>query len=207
MSAPLPDDGKRVGPSPGVWHLDPLHSSIIFVAQYLRFGRVQGTIGKARGVVLVPQDPLDAKVDITLRAASINTGVEARDNHLRSADFLDVDNHPELRFTGSSVEPGRRGPESFVLRGDLTIHGTTRETVLSGQWVGESPDYISPDEIFGHFFTATTQVRLSDFGVGDGGPAPLGARLVGDHVDIVLEVRLQDTDPALFLKQIGADWQ
>jgi polyisoprenoid-binding protein YceI len=193
-------------PAPGVWHVDPLHSSIIFVARYLRFGRVQGTISQARGVVLVADQPLDSKVDVTLRAASINTGVEARDNHLRSADFLNVDNYPELRFVSTAVEPGRR-ESAFRLHGELTIHGTTREIVLGGEWVGESPDYINPDEIYGHFFTATTRIHLSDFGVGDGGPAPLGARLVGDEVDIVLEVRLQDSDPEPFLKEIGASWE
>ncbi|MFL1430604.1 MULTISPECIES: YceI family protein [unclassified Nocardiopsis] len=196
-------ESTPVGPAPGLWHLDPLHSSLIFVAHYLRFGRVQGTFGRARGRVLVAEDPTASKVEVVMDASSVNTGVGARDAHLRSPDFLDVGNHPELRFTSTGVEPGGRGRNAFRLHGDLTVHGTTAPVVLDAQWVGEAPDYAFPDDVYGHFFSATTRIRLSDHGVGDGGEVPWGGRLVGDEVDIVLEVRLQDKDPAPFLQQIG----
>jgi polyisoprenoid-binding protein YceI len=192
-----------IGPGPGTWYLDPLHSSLIFVAHYLRFGRVQGTFGRARGQVLVTSDPARSQVEVVLDAASVNTGVGARDAHLRSADFLDVDHHPEIRFASTGLEPSRRGRHSFRLFGDLTIHGTTLPVTLDSQWVGESPDYVSPADTYGHFFSANTRIRLSDFGVGDGGEVPWGGRLVGDTVDIVLEVRLQNQDPRPFLQQIG----
>ena len=191
------------GPRAGSWHLDPLHSSLIFVAHYLRFGRVQGTFGHAWGQIDVAEDPTQSGVEIVLSAASINTGVGARDAHLRSPDFLDTDTHPELRFRSTGIEPSRRRQHAFKLHGDLRIHGNTAPTTLNGQWVGEAPDYISPKDTHGHFFSATTQIRLSDFGIGDGGELPWGGRLVGDVVDIVLEVRFQDQDPAPFLKQIG----
>lgn len=190
------------GPGPGTWHLDPLHSSLIFVAHYLRFGRVQGTFSGADGRVDVTEDPARSSVEVVIDADSVNTGVNARDAHLRSADFLDVERHPQIRFTSTRLEPGRKR-NSFRLHGDLTIHGTALPVVLNGEWVGEAPDYASPDDTYGHFFSATTQISLSEFGVGDGGPVPWGGRLVGDTVDIVLEVRLQDQDPAPFLKQIG----
>ncbi|WP_117198174.1 YceI family protein [Nocardiopsis sp. TNDT3] len=193
----------QVGPGPGTWYLDPLHSSLIFVAHYLRFGRVQGTFGQAWGRVAVAEEPERSAVEVVLDAASVNTGVGARDAHLRSPDFLDVDHHPELRFASTGLEPGGRNPHAFRLHGDLTIHGTSVPTVLDAQWVGEAPDYASPEDIHGHFFSATTRIRLSDFGVGDGGPVPWGGRMVGDTVDIVLEVRLQNQDPAPFLRQIG----
>ncbi|MDT0328966.1 YceI family protein [Nocardiopsis lambiniae] len=198
-------ESTPVGPAPGLWHLDPLHSSLIFVAHYLRFGRVQGTFGRARGRVLVAEDPTASKVEVVMDAASVNTGVGARDAHLRSADFLDVENHPELRFTSSGVEPGGRGHHAFRLHGDLTVHGTTAPVALDAQWVGEAPDYAFPGDVYGQFFSASTRIRLSDHKVGDGGEVPWGGRLVGDEVDIVLEVRLQDRDPAPFLKQIGHD--
>ncbi|GAA3745781.1 polyisoprenoid-binding protein YceI [Spinactinospora alkalitolerans] len=198
-----PQDSDAIGPTPGTWHLDPLHSSLIFVARYLRFGRVQGTFGRAKGLVMVADNPLHSKVDVALEAASVNTGVEARDNHLRSADFLDVENHPELRFVSTGLERSDRGNGVFLMYGDMTIHGTTRPMRLECHWVGESPDYASPDEIYGHFFAAHTRIRLSDFGVGDGGPTAWGERLVGDTVDVVLEIRLQDRDPIDFLRQIG----
>lgn len=191
------------GPRPGIWHLDPLHSSLIFVARYLRFGRVQGTFGHAWGQVHVAESPEQSSVEIVLSAASINTGVNARDNHLRSPDFLDTETYPELRFHSTKIGPSRRGKHAFKLHGELQIHGTTAPITLNSQWVGEAPDYISPKDTYGHFFSATSQIRLSDFGVGDGGELPWGGRLVGDTVDIVLELRLQDQDPEPFLKQIG----
>ncbi|GAB2508522.1 YceI family protein [Nocardiopsis aegyptia] len=193
----------EVGPRPGTWHLDPLHSSLIFVAHYLRYGRVQGTFGRAEGQVVVAENPAESSVEVTLEAGSINTGVGARDAHLRSADFLDVDHHPEIHFVSTGFEQSRRGRYAFRLYGDLTIHGTTVPVALNAQWVGESPDYVSPEDTYGHFFSATTQISLSDFGVGLGSELPWGGTLVGENVDIVLEVRLQNQDPAPFLKQIG----
>lgn len=190
------------GPGPGTWYLDPLHSSLIFVAHYLRFGRVQGTFGQAHGQVNVTDNPTLSSVEVEIDTASVNTGVNARDEHLRSADFLDVAHHPKLFFTGTRVEPSRR-QNSFRLHGDLELHGHTRPITLSTEWMGEAPDYVSPNDTYGHFFSATTRISLSEFGVGDGGALPWGGRLVGDTVDIVLEVRLQSQDPAPFLKQIG----
>lgn len=194
---------EEVGPQPGVWYLDPLHSSLIFVARYLRFGRVQGTFGQAWGHVTVEEDPTRSTVVVGLDAESVNTGVGARDAHLRSADFLDVERYPELRFESTGMEPHGRRRNAFLLHGHLTVHGTTVPTTLDAQWVGEAPDYASPEDTYGHFFSATTSLSLADFGVGDGGPLPWGGRMVGDTVDIVLEVRLQDQDPTPFLKQIG----
>lgn len=194
---------ESTGLRPGVWHLDPLHSSLIFVARYLRFGRVQGTFGRGAGTVLVANSPLDSKVEITLDATSVNTGVQARDDHLRSADFLDVARYPELRFVSSGIVPKPRRRHAFALHGELTIRGTTRPISIDGEWVGEAPDHSNPDEIYGHFFTATTHISLAEFGVGDGGATSWGERVVGDRIDIVLEVRLQDQDPRPFMQRLG----
>ncbi|TDQ55095.1 YceI family protein [Actinorugispora endophytica] len=192
-----------VGPRPGTWHLDPLHSSLIFVARYLRFGRVQGTINKARGSVLVAEDPRDSTVDVAIDAASVNTGVRARDDHLRSPDFLDVERYPELRFTSTGLRERGRSRNAFTMSGDLALHDTTLPITLDCQWVGEAPHYGDHENGYGHFFTGGTRIRLSDFGIGDGGELPWGGRLVGDEVDIVLEVRVQNHDPEPFLHQIG----
>lgn len=200
---PLPPEGYDFGPAPGHWHLDPIHSCLIFVARYLRFGRVQGTFSDAKGAVMVAEDPLQSKVDVSIRAASVNTGVQARDDHLRSPDFLDVETYPEIRFTSTRLEERSLQKRTFYLHGDLTIHGTTLPVTLECQWAGEAPDYANPEDTYGHFFAGNTQIRLSDFGMGDGGPVPWGGRLVGDTIDIVLELRVQDTDPIHFLRSIG----
>jgi polyisoprenoid-binding protein YceI len=150
----------------------------------------------------VAKDPAQSSVEVVIDATSLNTGVDARDAHLRSADFLHVEDHPRIRFTSTGVEASRRR-NSFRLHGDLEVHGTKVPVALSAEWVGEAPDLTSPDSTHGHFFSATTRVNLSDFGVGDGGAAPWGGRVIGDTVDVVLEVRLQNQDPAPFLELLG----
>ena len=118
------EKAQRVGPQPGTWYLDPLHSNLIFVAHYLKFGRVQGTLNRARGRVWVAEDPRESKVEVTVNTASLNTGVKARDTHLRSADFLDVERYPEMRFVSTGIEtPTDRKANAFIL------HGSCRCTV------------------------------------------------------------------------------
>lgn len=190
------EKAQRVGPQPGTWYLDPLHSNLIFVAHYLKFGRVQGTLNRARGRVWVAEDPRESKVEVTVNTASLNTGVKARDTHLRSADFLDVERYPEMRFVSTGIEtPTDRKANAFILHGELSLHGATAPVSLDCQWVGEAPHYLGAEHGYGHFFSGSTVLRLSDFGISDGGELPWGGRLIGDEVDIVLEIRLQDSDP------------
>ncbi|KUP98243.1 YceI family protein [Thermobifida cellulosilytica] len=190
------ENTQQVGPQPGTWYLDPLHSNLIFVAHYLRFGRVQGTLNRARGTVLVAENPLDSKVEVTVETGSLNTGVRARDAHLCSPEFLDAERYPETRFVSTELEEHHdRRAHAFIMRGDLTLHGVTRQISLDCQWVGEAPHYLGVEHGHGHFFTGSGVVRLSDFGISDGGELPWGGRLIGDEVDIVLELRLQDREP------------
>lgn len=188
---------------PGTWYIDPAHSCIIFVAHYLRFGRVQGTFGDSWGVVRVAEDPAASEVDVTIRTESLNTGVAARDRHLRSPDLLDTEAHPEMRFTSTGLERRGRGPHAFRMHGELTLHGTTRPVSLDCRWGGEAPDLQDPEGVHAHFFAADTRISLSDFGIEDVGPTPWGARVIGDTVDVVLEIRLQNADPTEWLRQIG----
>ncbi|MFW5416068.1 YceI family protein [Nocardiopsis sp. CNT-189] len=189
--------------APGTWYIDPAHSCIIFVAHYLRFGRVQGTFGDSWGVVRVAEDPAATEVDAVIRTESLNTGVEARDRHLRSPDLLDTAAHPEMRFTATGLERRGRGAHAFRMRGELTLHGATRPVSLDCRWGGEAPDLQDPEGVHGHFFAADTRISLSDFGIEDVGPTPWGARIIGDTVDVVLEIRLQDADPTEWLRGIG----
>ncbi|GAB3485562.1 YceI family protein [Nocardiopsis coralliicola] len=189
--------------APGTWYIDPAHSCIIFVARYLRFGRVQGTFGDTWGIVRVAEDPAHSAVDVSIRTESLSTGVQARDRHLRSPDLLDTEAYPEMRFTSTALERSGRGRNAFRMHGELTLHGTTRPVALDCRWGGEAPDLQNPDETHGHFFAADTQLALSDFGITDVGPTPWGERIVGETVDVVLEVRLQNTDPTAWLREIG----
>src|SRR5580698_8110447 len=121
------------------WEIDSSHSSVHFSVRHLVIAKVRGTFARWSGTVEVPDgDFSQATVAVTIDASSIHTGVEQRDAHLKSPDFFDVAQYPELRFVGRRVEP-RSGAEIDVI-GDLTIKGVTREAVLHVERHGQAKD-------------------------------------------------------------------
>ena len=121
------------------WEIDSSHSSLHFSVRHLVIAKVRGTFERWSGTVHVPEgDFSKATVDVTIDASSINTGVADRDGHLKSPDFFDVAQFPELRFVGKRVQP-RPGDEIDVV-GDLTIKGITREVVLRVEQHGQAKD-------------------------------------------------------------------
>ena len=100
--------GGSEAPAPGRWEIDPAHTSIAFVAKYLMVTKVRGHFSEFSGFVQVAERPEDSSAEITIKAASIDTGNADRDKHLRSPDFLDVDRFTDLRFRSTKLEfPGR----------------------------------------------------------------------------------------------------
>src|SRR5690349_2257283 len=138
-------------PQPGTFVFDPAHTTVGFVARHLMVSKVRGKFSQVSGEITIAENPLQSTVDVRIPAASIETGVADRDNHLRSPDFLDVENHPELVFTNARVKDVDGG--EFKLIGDLTIRGTTREVTLDAEFEGVAR---SPwgSEVIG--FSATT---------------------------------------------------
>src|SRR5262245_16118406 len=121
------------------WEIDSSHSSVHFSVRHLVIAKVRGTFARWSGTVQAPEgDFSKATVDVTIDASSIDTGVGQRDEHLKSPDFFDVAQYPELHFTGKRVEP-RSGTEIDVV-GDLTIKGVTREVVLRVEQHGQAKD-------------------------------------------------------------------
>src|SRR5579862_4844294 len=111
------------------WEIDSSHSSLHFSVRHLVIAKVRGSFGRWSGTVHVPEGDFSrATVDVTIDASSIDTGVADRDAHLKSADFFDVAQFPELRFVGKRVQP--RTSDEIDVIGDLTIKGITREVVL-----------------------------------------------------------------------------
>ena len=115
-------------PEPGTFTLDPAHTVVGATARHLMVSKVRGKFTEVTGTITVAEDPLESAVEVAIKAASIDTGVADRDNHLRSADFLDVETYPELTFTSTRVVKVRR--HGLRLVGDLTIRGVTREVEL-----------------------------------------------------------------------------
>jgi polyisoprenoid-binding protein YceI len=165
------------------WEIDSSHSSVHFSVRHLVIAKVRGTFARWSGAVQVPDDFTKATVDVTIDASSIGTGVDQRDAHLRSPDFFDVAQFPELRFVGKRVVP-RSGSEIDVV-GDLTIKGATREIVLRVEQHGQAKD---PWGNLRAAFTAKTAIDRKDFGLTWNQVLETGGVMVGDRVEIEAEI-------------------
>ena len=167
------------------WEIDSSHSSLHFSVRHLVIAKVRGTFARWSGTVQVPDgDFSKATVAVTIDASSIETGVADRDGHLKSPDFFDVGQHPELRFAGKRVQ-ARSGDEIDVI-GDLTIRGLTREVVLRIEQHGQAKD---PWGNVRAAFTAKTTIDRKDFGLTWNQALETGGVLVGDKVEIEAEIQ------------------
>jgi polyisoprenoid-binding protein YceI len=166
------------------WEIDSSHSSVHFSVRHLVIAKVRGVFARWSGAVQVPDgDFSKATVDVTIDAASIETGVAQRDEHLKSADFFDVAEFPELRFVGKRVQPRSAGEIDVI--GDLTIKGITREVVLRVEQHGQAKD---PWGNVRAAFTAKTSIERKDFGLTWNQLLETGGAMVGDRVEIEAEI-------------------
>ena len=166
------------------WNLDPAHSQVEFGVRHMMISTVKGSFDELEGEVeLNGDDFAQSRVSVEIDASSIDTGNEDRDQHLRSEDFLDVDEFPALSFRSTKVEGTE---DSFRLPGDLTIRGETREVVLKGKLLGGGTDPWGNERLA---FRAQTTVNRKDFGLTWNQALEAGGVLVGDEVEITLEVQ------------------
>jgi polyisoprenoid-binding protein YceI len=156
-----------------------MHTTVGFVARHLMVSKVRGSFGKVTGTLTIAENPLQSSVEATIDAASINTGVADRDGHLRGADFLDVERYPALTFRSRRVVP--RSDATYVVVGDLTIRGVTREVELEVEFEGVSRSPYGT-EVVG--FTATTEIDREEFGITWNQALETGGVLVGKRVKI-----------------------
>ncbi|HEU6452260.1 MAG TPA: YceI family protein [Gemmatimonadaceae bacterium] len=170
------------------WKIDPAHTLVEFTAKHMMITNVRGRFSNVEGsIVAADENPNDSSVSVELDAASIDTRVEQRDQHLRSADFLDVENYPKVTFRstkveGASFEPG----ESFRVTGDLTIRGTTREVVLDATYEGRGRDPWGGERVS---FSADTKIDRRDFGLTWNAALETGGVLVGNDLRIHIEAQ------------------
>lgn len=173
---------------PITWKLDPAHSQVEFAVKHMMFTTVRGRFADVSGTVTFDaDDPSESSVEVEIDAASIDTQVEDRDKHLRSGDFLDVENHPTLTFKSRRVEgsPSEAG-DSFKVVGDLTIRGTSKEVVLDAEFGGTGTDPWGGTRVG---FRADTKIDRRDFGLTWNQALEAGGVLVGHDVKIHLEVQ------------------
>jgi polyisoprenoid-binding protein YceI len=177
---------------PTQWQIDPAHSAAHFSVRHLMISNVRGEFTKLSGSAIINlADPAKSSVEVTIEAASINTREPQRDEHLRSADFFDVANHPTLTFRSRRIES--LDAENFKLAGDLTIRGVTKEVTFDGE--GPTPPVKDPWGNIRTGITASTKINRKDFGVAFNALTETGALVVGDEVKITVEVELIQQPP------------
>ena len=164
------------------WQIDPAHTTVAFTVRHMGISNVHGRFTKVSGSAVVnDNDPSKDSVNATIDATSIDTGVEMRDNDLKSANYFDVAQFPTITFKSKSVSKSGDGKLKIV--GDLSIHGVTKEVTLDVDGPS-APAKMGPNLKRG--LSATTSVNRKDFGVG----AKTPSAMVGEDIKIELDVEL-----------------
>jgi polyisoprenoid-binding protein YceI len=168
----------------GTWAIDPIHSDVSFSVRHLVVSKVRGRFGAVSGTFVTADDPLASSVNATIELASIDTGNPDRDAHVRSADFLDVEQYPELVYRSTGV---RADGDGYIVDGELTLHGVTRPVPLVLEVNGFQPTTPFGDTRAG--FTATAEIDRQDFGITFNMPLDSGGVGLGNKIAIQLEIQ------------------
>ncbi|HVE47699.1 MAG TPA: YceI family protein [Acidimicrobiales bacterium] len=165
----------------GTWNIDPSHSAVEFSVRHL-VGKVRGQFKSFSGTIEVGGDSLASRVEASIDLASVDTGDEKRDAHLRSPEFFDVENNPSMTFRSTKV---RANGDGYTVVGDLSLRGVNRSVELDLDFNGISPD---PWGGLRAGFTATTELSRKDFGLEWNVALEAGGLMVGDKVKVTLEI-------------------
>lgn len=173
--------------SASTWNIDPDHSNVGFKVRHLMVSNVKGSFDKHSGTIDInDKDITKSKVEVTIDTTSINTNVQKRDEHLRSADFFDVAKYPTMTFVSKKV--AKAGADKLKITGDLTLHGVTRQVVLDVD--GLSKDSKDPWGNIRRGATASTKINRKDFGLVWNKGLETGGVTVGEEVTITLEIEM-----------------
>jgi polyisoprenoid-binding protein YceI len=177
----------RVGgddlPQAGIWTIDPVHTQIAVTARHLGMASVRGKFTEFSGQILVGRPPERSAVSATIQAATIETGSKMRDDHLRSADFLNVDQHPTIEYRGTSLLS--LGGDKWRVNGELTLNGITRDVPLELEYLGVGPDSWGGTRAA---FRAVTELRRDDFAITYNQIVQAGITLIGTTLRVELDV-------------------
>jgi len=169
-------------PAPGVWAIDPSHTEVAFIGRHFLLTKVRGRFTGVAGTVVVDDDPARSSVEVEIDVASLQSGDQARDDHLRSEDLFHVAAHPTAGFRSRAVDwVGRRGAVS----GDLTIKDVTHPVSLEVDYLGYAGDPWGNDRAV---FSAHTTINREDFGLTWNMMLEAGGLLVSNEIRIEIEI-------------------
>jgi polyisoprenoid-binding protein YceI len=175
--------GSLADLTPGIWNVDPVHSSVGFVARHMMISKVRGHFSTFSGAITVAEDPLQSSVEAEVDLGSIATGDEQRDAHLKGADFFNIEQHPMMHFKSTGL---KADGDDYILTGDLTVAGKTRSVdfelefdgVEKDPWGGTRAGFSASADVSRKEWELTWNVALEAGGV-----------MIGDKVKIELEVQ------------------
>jgi polyisoprenoid-binding protein YceI len=173
--------GGDILPVPGRWAIDPGHTEVAFIGRHFMLTKVRGRFTGVSGVIVVAGEPGESTAAVSIDMASVDSGSQARDDHLRSADFFDADHHPTATFTGHAADwQGTRGR----LVGELAIRGITRPVTLAAEYLGQVADPWGGQRAI---FTAAGTLNREDWGLTWNMPLDNGGLLVSKEIRIEIE--------------------
>jgi polyisoprenoid-binding protein YceI len=174
--------GGHVLPAAGAWQIDPGHTDVAVIGRHFMLTKVRGTFTDVTGTVVIAAHLDDSQVDVCIKMASVQSGSEARDTHIKSAELFDVEQFPDATFRSTAVE--WRGTSGTV-HGDLTIHGVTRNVPLAVDFEGHARDPWGGDRAV---FSAKTKINREDFGISWNVALEAGGLLVSKEVQIEIDL-------------------
>ena len=177
-----PSTTLRNAPAAGSYALDQSHSHVSFSARHLMVTKVRGRFPVTAGHLEISEDPTQSSVEATIDVSAVDSGDPKRDEHLRSADFFDAENHPTVDFRSTRVRDHGNG--QFTLDGELTVRDSTRPVTLQGEYLG-SQDSPWGDTRVG--FTAETEINRKDWGLEWNVALETGGVLVGDKIKLTID--------------------
>jgi polyisoprenoid-binding protein YceI len=166
----------------GTWEIDPVHSEVGFTARHMMVSKVRGRFTTFSGEIVLGESPEQSSVTATIDLTSINTGNEQRDQHIRSADFFEVDKYTTMTYRSTGI---RAEGDHYIVEGELTLKDVTQEVPLTLELNGFGPDPYGGTRAG---FTATTEINRRDFGVNFSAPMETGGVVVSDKIAIQLEI-------------------
>jgi polyisoprenoid-binding protein YceI len=166
----------------GTWTIDPVHSDISFSVRHMMVSKVKGRFGAFTGTIITAENPADSSATAEIDLNSIDTNNSQRDDHIRSADFFEVDKHASMTFSSTSIEADGG---DFLLKGDLSLKGITKPVVLKVELNGIGPDAYGGTRAG---FSASTEISRKEFGVDIDMPMDGGGVVIGDKISISMEI-------------------